>query len=468
MSLPSKIRDPIHGFIELDEDELNIINTPIFQRLRGIRQLALANLVYPGAVHTRFEHSLGTCHVAGRMAKVLDLNDSDTKDVRLAALLHDLGHGPFSHVSDDLLELYSTDEILNSSGGKKENIHELITADLIRTDRDLVKYISENKRGKLARLLLQEHGEPILKSIVSGPLDADKQDYLLRDSYYCGVKYGLFDIDQLHRELCKRQDPYTQAEDLRIKHDGILAVEQFIIGKYLITTQVYRHRVRLITDEMIIRAITLGIDKDNIEELHSLYAYDGSPKFLINYARWDDARVMATFQQPEYKEKLCYDLFDRLAKRRLHKLIYYMRIDEFPAEARDKLREICRPENISSRRKLETQLRDIVFLKNTDNKTEADLIINVYRTAPIHNPSDIGEGGILVDRAPMPISFEQESRLFNSLDEGLRTSFVDVYAAVKFDSDTGRRRLINSVEAQITEAIEEYFSGGSNDADTNA
>jgi uncharacterized protein len=94
------IRDPVHNFVRLRDKEVNPINTPVFQRLRGIRQLALANLVYPGAVHTRFDHSLGVCHVAGLMADELDLPPDQVELVRLAALLHDLGHGPFSHVSE--------------------------------------------------------------------------------------------------------------------------------------------------------------------------------------------------------------------------------------------------------------------------------------------------------------------------------------------------------------------------------
>src|SRR4051812_39873863 len=102
-----KVRDPVHNFVHLEEDEVKLVDTPVFQRLRGIRQLAMANLVYPGALHTRFDHSLGVCHVAGLMAEELELQDHDRRLVRLAALLHDLGHGPFSHVSEISLERFA-------------------------------------------------------------------------------------------------------------------------------------------------------------------------------------------------------------------------------------------------------------------------------------------------------------------------------------------------------------------------
>src|SRR5215216_4617520 len=100
---PFRIRDPIHGFIELTPRERAAADTPIVQRLRSISQLALTYLVYPGARHTRFEHSLGVCHVAGRLADELELPARDARTVRLAALLHDIGHGPFSHVSENVL-----------------------------------------------------------------------------------------------------------------------------------------------------------------------------------------------------------------------------------------------------------------------------------------------------------------------------------------------------------------------------
>ena len=102
-----RIRDPVHNFLILREIEVKLLATPLYQRLRGVRQLAMANLVYPGALHTRFDHSLGVCHVAGMMARCLDLNEDQTQLVRLAALLHDLGHGPFSHVSEYALERYA-------------------------------------------------------------------------------------------------------------------------------------------------------------------------------------------------------------------------------------------------------------------------------------------------------------------------------------------------------------------------
>lgn len=138
-----RVRDPVHNFVRLRADEAKLIGTPIFQRLRGIRQLAMAHLVYPGALHTRFDHSLGVCHVAGLLAEQLGLLNGEVETVRLAALLHDLGHGPFSHISEHLLERYADRSSL-SSAQKREKIHELVTAHFIRADAEIQKIIGSH------------------------------------------------------------------------------------------------------------------------------------------------------------------------------------------------------------------------------------------------------------------------------------------------------------------------------------
>jgi HD superfamily phosphohydrolase len=254
-----KLRDPVHNFIRFDEEEVKLINLDILQRLRGIRQLALAALVYPGALHTRFDHTLGVAHVAGQMADGLGLDNSERSLVRLAALLHDVGHGPFSHVSEYALDRYADRGHLPKDL-KKEKVHEIITGHLICNHETLINRLGRERCEQIARLLSTGVGDPVLKSIVSGPLDSDKQDYLLRDSVFTGVNYGIFDIHQLQRSLVCR--PIGGQREMLIRPDGVHAVEQFVMAKYYLTTMVYRHKVRLITDQMIVRAIELGIEKD--------------------------------------------------------------------------------------------------------------------------------------------------------------------------------------------------------------
>lgn len=175
-----EIRDPIHGFINRRPREHQIIDTKLFQRLRGIKQLALASLVYPGALHTRFDHSIGAMHVAGRVAEKLKLAPEEQTVLRLASLLHDVGHGPFSHVSE---------EVLKGISGQKQ-IHEQLTASIIKTNDELNGPLSRNDREEIVGLLDGTRGDSVLKTILSGPLDMDKQDYLLRDSYFSVSNMG--------------------------------------------------------------------------------------------------------------------------------------------------------------------------------------------------------------------------------------------------------------------------------------
>ena len=243
-----EIRDPIHGFIYREPDERDVMDTRVFQRLRRLKQLALATLVYPGATHTRFEHSLGAFHLAGKIAAALDVQESEGRLVRLAALLHDIGHGPFSHVTEPILRKHSDKSKLGSEV-KESKIHELISWQIIASNDELSELISDRQREQIVGLLKGSWNHSYLQEIVSGPIDADKQDYLLRDSLFSGVKYGIYDQERLSNTLRVHSD--NDDLMLAISIDGIHALEQFVLAKYYMTTQVYRHKIRLITDQMI-------------------------------------------------------------------------------------------------------------------------------------------------------------------------------------------------------------------------
>jgi hypothetical protein len=222
-----ELRDPIHGFIALESrEENNIVDSKVFQRLRRIKQLAMASLVYPGALHTRFEHTLGVAHLSGKLGARLLSSQEDRRLVRLAALLHDIGHGPFSHVSESVLKrFYDKDKVKLDKG---QQIHEHLTISLIKHNEDLDRLISDTERDYISGLLCGQWGSKILKDIVSGPLDADKLDYLLRDSYYCGVKYGIYDLDRLLATFKTLDDANDYA--IGIQEDGVHSLEQFFLG----------------------------------------------------------------------------------------------------------------------------------------------------------------------------------------------------------------------------------------------
>lgn len=331
-----EIRDVIHGLIERSSLEVKIINTPVFQRLRRIRQLALAHLVYPGAHHTRFEHCLGTMHIAGRIAEKLkedgNLSDKDVENIRLAALLHDIGHGPFSHVSEYLLEKYYDPDNADI-GQEREKIHEIVTKDIIQKNPDLKKLIPEQQRNDIVTLLNKAGIKDFKGDIVSGPLDADKLDYLLRDNYHTGVKYGLYDLDKIIESL--RVIRFGLEESfLGIDEEGIYALEQLIMAKYHMTTQVYFHRIRGITDSMIIRGIELAVN-EGLDEVKNLYTYDGSYVFLKRYYSYHDESLMSLIQKNG--GPLSKKIFERLHNRKLFKLVHSRRVSEIEgAKLKDK------------------------------------------------------------------------------------------------------------------------------------
>jgi uncharacterized protein len=446
-----RVRDPIHNFIELTQEEVKLVGTPLLQRLRRIRQLAMASLLYPGAVHTRFDHTLGVCHVARLMACHLGLDTHEQRLVRLAALVHDLGHGPFSHVSENLLDRYANRAAL-ASDQKKEKIHELVTAHLIGNDPDIVHLIGKSTCDEIVKLLSKGHGQPVLRSIVSGPLDADKQDYLLRDSYFCGVQYGVFDLHQLHRSftLIGPEDE----KHLAIHPDGVRALEQFVLAKYYLTTNVYRHRVRLITDQMIVRAITLGIEQDGLEELRQIYTFDNSADFFKRYVAWDDARLLLNFDDGAKAGTLCGGLLGSLQRRNLHKQVYSERLQDLAdPEVVARLLAITDPANGALRMKIEEAVAELLRQHLHIDINKCIVILNGFNVQSVRTTSRNDEASVMIARAPSPQPFDEYSALFQSIKEGYADGAVEIYAPVIWETRADRRKVRNLLLEPVRETI---------------
>lgn len=328
MSKSWRVRDAVHNFVHFSDSELKILNSKGLQRLRNVRQLAMASLVYPGALHTRFDHTIGVAHVAGEMCDHLGIRDGRRDQVMRAALLHDVGHGPFSHVSESVLDALAPDSLKGAK--KKEKIHELVTKRIIEEDLGETHLDPADREQVVALLNDEEFTDRILKQIVSGPLDADKQDYLLRDSLYCGVPYGRFDIHQLHRSLAKHG--VEEDEMLVVKSEGIGTLEQFALAKYAMTNQVYRHKGRVISDQMIVRSLMLTSQQDGIEEVARLYTYEDSADWHKEYLAWDDVRLVERMRRlaEDDKTKQGPQMFNRLLNRKLLKAVCLLTEQDLP------------------------------------------------------------------------------------------------------------------------------------------
>ena len=250
------IRDPIHGDIFLSELELRVIDTPEFQRLRRIKQLGMTYLVYPSANHTRFEHSIGALHLAGRLASRLALGEEETALVRFAALLHDLGHGPLSHTSEELLARY-----LNAS-------HESITAETI-VNSGVAGVLEEGGIDPARVVDVISGGAGYLSRMVSGEFDIDRMDYLVRDAHHTGVGYGIIDLDRLINTIEVRDNL------LVVNERGLRAVEGLLVARFLMIPTVYLHHASRIADAMFLKATEVAIEKGelNFEELIKMDDY---------------------------------------------------------------------------------------------------------------------------------------------------------------------------------------------------
>lgn len=280
------IRDSVYGDIMLNEIEVEVMDNPQFQRLRRIKQLGLISLIYPGANHTRFEHSIGTMHIASKLADKLDLNQEDKELVRISALLHDIGHGPFSHVSEGVLSFP----------------HEELTKYVIKNTaiRDIVE-----KKFDIDKIIEIINGEGKFGPIVSGELDADRMDYLLRDSHYTGVAYGIIDYERIISNI-------NLNKHLSLDIKGVQAAEGALVSRYFMYPSVYQHHTTRIVNSMFRRGLKKLIDRGVINE-NDMYKYD-------------DADIIGIFRNSEGYPK---EIMERLDNRNIFKRVKTIRLDNF-------------------------------------------------------------------------------------------------------------------------------------------
>ena len=323
MTLPpvAEIRDPVHGYIKITEAERDVIDTPFVQRLRRIHQLAGAYLVYPGAVHTRFDHVTGAMHVAGQIADALslraDLTPDQIQEIRLAALLHDIGHGPFSHTFEEVL------------ADKSDTTHEDISQRIIAETsvRDVLnrhgfspKKMSDFAVGK------QPARPPFMNEIIAGGLSADIMDYLLRDSYFTGVEYGKVDVQRVIDSL------RVADKQLALDNAGLYAFEALLLARYEMFKAVYFHRTVRAAELMLVNSMKLAdsalhlTDLSNIDDylemtdervLHELVSLDPADSQqkeakLLAIGYRDRRLVKCVFEQlVQRKDRVVEQLFER-------------------------------------------------------------------------------------------------------------------------------------------------------------
>ena len=287
-----EVKDPVHGYVYITESEKNLIDSYPMQRLRRLRQLAGSEYVYPGANHTRFEHCIGVMFLAGQ---VLDnpnisrvVTDEEVQKCRIAALLHDAGHGPFSHVFEHLLirDLEKTHEDLTTWIVEKSEVGDKLSK---------MGYDPE-EIGMLAVGKLHKKGKAFLDQIISSAVDVDKQDFIVRDTYHTGAEYGFIDVYRLIHALD------VLGENLAVELGALSALEAFMIARIESFKSIYFHRVGRAAQIMLATAM----EKANSEL--GLTAF----KTPEEYLELDDYTVWSALKKCETSKIVISNLENRI------------------------------------------------------------------------------------------------------------------------------------------------------------
>ena len=306
-------KDPVHRYIHVRYQVIwDLIGTKEFQRLRRIKQLGTSYLTFHGAEHSRFNHSLGVYELVRRITENFTGREAWSEDQRLlaltASLLHDLGHGPFSHSFEKVFDLD----------------HEAYTKAIILGDTEVntvLRKVSDTFPEEVAAVINKTHDDQLVVSLISSQIDADRMDYLLRDAYFTGVSYGQFDLERLLRVMRPKK------EQVVIKQTGMHAVEDYILSRYQMHWQVYFHPVSRSAEVILSRIL------HRVKELYQAgYQFKQTPDHflsffkgevsLTDYIRLDETIVMYYFQQwIEETDDVLSDLCDRFVNRRLFKFV---------------------------------------------------------------------------------------------------------------------------------------------------
>jgi len=347
------INDPVYGFITIDDELIfKIISHPYYQRLRRIHQMAMAALVYPGAVHTRLHHSLGAYHlmcnaISELKGKGFSITSGEERGAKAAILLHDIGHGPYSHALENTL----------IEGVTHEEISLL-----------LMKNINDEMNGELQiaiDIFTDKHPKKFLHQLVSGQLDVDRMDYLMRDSFFTGVNEGVIAYDRILKMLTVHEG------ELMIEEKGIYSIEKFLVSRRLMYWQVYLHKTVLCAEKMMVNIIKRAKDVKAESPSATLniflsdeYKRHGIEKFLIEFCDLDDYDFLTAIKQwINHQDKILSFLCKGLINRNLLKVKYFSR--PVPAELLNKKKsEVLLKLTIS-----EEEASYLTFTGETENKT---------------------------------------------------------------------------------------------------
>lgn len=381
------LNDPVYGFVEVPYGILfDLIEHPWFQRLRRIKQLGLTHYVYPGALHTRFHHALGALHLMRQAVSVLrskgvEISEQEAEAVSIAVLLHDVGHGPFSHTLEHVLV--------------RQVHHEALSV-------LFMQQLNEQFDGKLQlaiEIFQDRYSRRFFHQLVSGQLDMDRMDYLSRDSFFTGVYEGVIGYDRIIKML------HVADDQLVVEEKGVYAVEKFLMARRLMYWQVYLHKTVVCAEQMLVRTLQRaqelameGAEMDVSPALRYFFNVSRShedvvrqPKLLLEqFAQLDDFDVVSALKSfTQHTDTTLSFLAKGLINRRLFKLI----LQSSPFE-RDQIENI-RLKVQQDKQLTKADLKYLVFQGKESNRTystakdEIHILFKNGRVRPMSTRSDL-------------------------------------------------------------------------------
>lgn len=314
MQLKKIINDPVYGFISIDDELVfKIIAHPFYQRLRRINQMAMAHLVYPGAVHTRLHHSLGAYHlmcnaISELKNKGIDITKEEEQGAKVAILLHDIGHGPFSHALENIL----------IEGMHHEAISLLLMQDLNKQFNGQLQMAID--------IFTNVYSKKYLYQLISGQLDVDRMDYLTRDSFFSGVSEGVIGYDRIIKMLTVHEG------ELMVEEKGIYSIEKFLVARRLMYWQVYLHKTVLCAEQMLQRIIKRAkyIKAFTKTPLNKFINEPIDTVTLQEFCQLDDYDVVSAIKEwSTHQDKILSILCEGIVNRNLFKIKYFgLPVDE--------------------------------------------------------------------------------------------------------------------------------------------
>ncbi|MFX0170162.1 MAG: HD domain-containing protein [Candidatus Hodarchaeota archaeon] len=395
------IKDPLYGFVAVTPLEKRIIDTRVVQRLRRLRQLSGAEFVYPGANHTRFEHCLGAMHLAGLLAESITEDEQEVQALRLAALLHDVGHGPFSHIFEEVL-------------AKRGQNHEDITTWLIQKT-ELADILNDaglrsNEMSTLAIGKLRNKKREFLNQVIRSSVDVDKLDYVVRDSFHTGAEYGSVDVFRLIYTIELFEG------NLAVNTTAITTLEAFLIARVLSFRSIYYHRVCRAVQRMLADALMLA------DEELGLSSFTEPEEYLDmdDYTMWTHLKQCKT----------SHPILEQLERRELLKCAYTVEsfVQEHPTI------DLLDKEGV--RKQIEAEIAVKAKVDVTEVHLDSPLLPSVpYRHSSQLDPMKI-PGFAYIGKKKVAVDIVELSRVISSLRGYL--DIIRVYSTAKIRDRVGK------------------------------